>query len=77
MTDLLAQAHHLSGLPLIKTNLLKKSPKLRKSPKLNESKPLGQPLPHPGPPFNALAAARYKKAENHVHPVQTTLPEEY
>src|SRR5882724_8381103 len=62
-TDLLAQAHHLSGLPLIKSNLLKQSPKL------NKSKALGQSFPHPGPPFDALAVARYKKAENCVHPV--------
>ena len=76
-TDLLAQAHHLSGLPSIKSNLLAQSPKPRKPPELSKSKLLGQPLPHPGPPFNAIAAARYKKAANHVHPIWTTCPKKY
>jgi len=62
MTDLLAQAHHLSHLPLIKSILLKKSPELRKF------KPLGQPTPHAGHPFDALAAAIYKKAETMCTP---------
>src|SRR5882724_11650548 len=69
-TELLSQACCLSGLPLINSNLSKQSPKL------NESKGLGHPLPHPGPPgppFDILAAARYKKAANNVHPVWTTL----
>jgi len=73
--DHLAQAHHLSGLPLFESNLLKQSTKPRNPPE--QSKLLGQPLPHPGHPFDTLAVARYKKAANHVHPVQTTLPEEY
>src|SRR5882724_9834769 len=75
--DLLAQAHHLLGLPSFESNLPNKSSEPRKSsrPKkpLEPSKPLGQTHPH----FDALAAARYKKAANHVHPVRTTLPEEY
>src|SRR5882724_8252119 len=75
--DLLAQAHHLSGLPSFESNLPNKSSEPSKSSGLKKplkpSKPLGQTHPH----FDALAVARYKKAENHVHPVRTTLPEEY
>jgi len=73
-TELLAQVFHLSGLPLIKSNLLKPSPEL------NNPKGLVHPPPHPEPsvtPFGALAMARYKKVANCVHPVQTTLPKEY
>jgi len=72
--ELLAQAHHLSGPPLIKSNLL------NPSPELNDPKGWVHPPPHPEPsvtPFSALAAARYKKVANCVHPVWTTLPEEY
>jgi len=73
-TELLAQARRLSGLPLIKSNLP------NPSPKPNDPKGLVHPPPHPEPsvtPFSALATARYKKAANCVHPVQTTLPKEY
>src|SRR5882724_632793 len=73
-TELLAQARCLSGLPLIKSNLP------NPSPKLNDPKGWVHPPPHPEPsvtPFSALATARYKKVANHVHPVLTTLPEEY
>src|SRR5882724_11090646 len=73
-TELLSQAHHLSGLPLIKSNLP------NPSPEPNDPKGLVHPPPHPEPsvtPFSALAATRYKKAANHVHPVRTTLPKEY
>src|SRR5882724_2824774 len=73
-TELLAQACCLSGLPLIKSNLP------NPSPELNDPNGLVHPPPHPEPsvtPFATLAAARYKKAANHVHPVWTTLPEEY
>ena len=82
-TDLLAQAFHLSGLPLIKSTLLKKLPKLRKSnelrkaPKPSKPKIQGHPFPYAGLPFDTLAVARYKKATNQVHPRQTTLPKEY
>jgi len=71
-TELLTQARHLSGLPLIESNLLKPSPKL------NYFKGLGHPPPHAEPsvpPFGTLAVARYKKAANHVHPVWIILPE--
>src|SRR5882724_5551367 len=73
-TELLAQARCLSGLPLIKSNLP------NPSPESNDAKGLVHPPPHPEPsvtPFSALALARYKKAANCVHPVRTTLPEEY
>src|SRR5882724_2724975 len=77
MRDLLAQAHHLSGLPSFKSNLPNKSSELSKSsgPKkpLEPSKPSGQTRLH----FDTLAVARYKKAANRVHPMRTTLPEEY
>ena len=73
-TDLIAQVCHLSGLPLIISNLPKQSPEPRKSPELNKYNALGQPLPHPQPSFDALAAARYKKTANCVYPIQTTLP---
>jgi len=57
--------------------LLKKPPELRKSPEPRKPKPLGHPFPHAGLPIDTLAMARYKKAANHIHPVQTTLPKEY
>src|SRR5882724_2774543 len=77
MRDLLAQAHHLSGLPSFESNLPNKSsePSKYSGPKkpLEAGKPSGQTCPH----LDALAVARYKKAANHVHPMRTTFPEEY
>jgi len=74
-TTYLDQLCCLSGLPLIKSNLLKQSPEPRKPPEPNTSRPLDHPPPHPGLPFDALAVARYKKTANHVHPEWTTPPE--
>src|SRR5882724_11355134 len=66
MRDLLAQAHHLSGLPSFESNLPKKSSKPSKSSGLKKpleaGKPSGQTCPH----FDSIAAARYKKTANRV-----------
>jgi len=72
-TQILACAHQLLDLPLIDIG----APEPTVSPEPNTSAdPSISPDPK-GQPFDALAALRYKKAANRVHPIQTTLHEEH
>src|SRR5882724_10750964 len=78
-TQILARAHQLLDLPPtdIGAPELTVPPEPTVSPEPNTS---ANPSisPHPNrQPFDALAASRYKKAANRVHPIWTTLPEEH
>ena len=75
----MAHAHQILDLPLtdIGAPELIVPPEPTVSPELNTSAdPSISPDPK-GQPFDALAASRYKKAANHVHPIRMTLPEEH
>src|SRR5882724_1434309 len=72
-TQILSHAHQLLVLPPINTG----TPKLNILPELNTLAKLSKSPDPKGQRFGSLASTQFKKAENCVHPIWTTLPEEH
>src|SRR6266481_7609069 len=88
MSELMLYAHHLAHSPRQMAKQHRLGQPTRPLKPVNDipppsSNPLlieydsGEDSEEESPTFDALISAHYKKVAHHIHPVRTTLPEEY